>query len=118
MTYIGHCTLVKHKIDTGFAAPIRQSHRHTPRGFEDEEEEYLWQQLDAGVPASSKSPWVSPVVLVRKADETVRWCGDFQRVNDVTRKDAYPFPRIDTCLESLGSATRYSVFDLQSDIGS
>ena len=110
----GHCTLVKHKIDTGTALPVRQPLRRTPRGFESEEREYLHQQIEAGVLVPSKSPWASPVVLVRKADGSVRWCGDFRRVNDLTRKDAYPLPRIDSCLECLGSARLFSVFDLQS----
>ena len=105
---------MKHKIDTGTALPVRQPLRRTPRGFESEEREYLHQQIEAGVLVPSKSPWASPVVLVRNADGSVRWCGDFRRVNDLTRKDAYPLPRIDSCLECLGSARLFSVFDLQS----
>ena len=110
----GNCTLVKHKIETGSAMPVRQPFRRTPRGFEGEEREYLRQQLEAGMLVPSKSPWASPVVLVRKSDGTVRWCGDFRKVNDLTRKDAYPLPRIDSCLECLGAASVFSVFDLQS----
>ena len=110
----GNCTLVKHKIETGSAMPVRQPFRRTPRGFEGEEREYLRQQLEAGVLVPSKSPWASPVVLVRKSDGTVCWCGDFRKVNDLTRKDAYPLPRIDSCLECLGAASLFSVFDLQS----
>ena len=111
---LGTCNLIKHKIDTAEALPIRQPLRRTPQGFEDEEEKYLKDQIESGVVVPSKSPWASPVVLVRKKDNSVRWCIDYRRLNDVTIKDAYPLPRIDMCLESLASAKIFSTCDLQS----
>ena len=111
---LGTCSVLKHKIVTGEAAPIRQPLRKTPRGFEDEEEKVLKDQLDAGVIVPSKSAWASPVVLVRKKDGTVRWCIDYRKLNDITIKDAYPLPRIDMCIDCLGSAKIFSTLDLQS----
>ena len=49
------------------------------------------------------SPWASPIVLVEK-DGTVRFCVDYRKVNSVTKLDAYPMPRIEEVLESIGSA--------------
>ena len=37
----GTCSVIKHKINTNFAAPVRQPLRRTPQGFENEEEQYL-----------------------------------------------------------------------------
>ena len=111
---LGSCSIFKHKIDTQGAPPIRQALRRTPRAFEQEEEKYLKEQLDAGVLVPSTSAWASPVVLVRKKDGTVRWCCDFRKLNEVTVKDAYPLPRIDMCLDALGSAQYFSTMDLQS----
>ena len=111
---LGNCTAVKHKISTAGAAPIRQPVRRTPQGFEGEEEKYLQDQLKAGVVKPSCSEWASPVVLVRKKDGTVRWCIDYRKLNDVTVKDAYPLPRIDTCLDCLAGARLFSTLDLQS----
>ena len=113
-TDLGRCSVLKHRIDTAGAAPIRQPMRRTPQGFEQEEEKYLKDQIDAGVIRPSNSPWSSPVVLVRKKDGGVRWCIDYRRLNDVTVKDAYPLPRIDSCLDQLSSAKIFSTLDLQS----
>ena len=105
---------IKHEINTGLATPIRQAMRRTPKGFEGEEERYLKEQLEAGVVVPSNSPWSSPVCLVRKKDGTVRWCVDYRKLNDVTAKDAYPLPRIDSCLDCLAKAKLFSTLDMQS----
>jgi len=39
---------------------------------------------------------------------------DYRRLNSVTRKDAYPLPRIDSCLDALSGARYFSSFDLRS----
>ena len=101
-TDLGTCSVLKHHIDTNGAAPIRQALRRTPRAFEQEEEKYLKEQLDASVLVPLSSAWASPACLVRKKDGTVHWCCDFRKLNDLTVKDAYPLPCIDMCLEALG----------------
>ncbi|KAK8392364.1 hypothetical protein O3P69_014610 [Scylla paramamosain] len=54
-----------------------------------------------GVIERSDSPWSSAVVLVKKKDNTQRFCVDYRALNDVTTKDSYPLPRIDDTLDAL-----------------
>ena len=56
----------------------------------------------------SNSPWASPILKVMVA------CVDYRKLNAVTRKDAYPLPRIDDTLDSLGNTKWFSTLDLTS----
>ena len=96
-TDLGTCSILKHRIDTNGSAPIRQYLWPIPKAFESEEEKYLTEQLDAIVIVPSQSAWASPVVLFWKNDNTVRWCCDFLKLNEVTMKPYIPYPE-QTCV--------------------
>ena len=53
-------------------------------------------------------------MLVRKKNGKVRFCVDYRRLNQVTRKDAYPIPRIDDTIDTLAGSKFFSTFDLAS----
>ena len=55
-----------------------------------------------------------PVVLVWKKDGTAHFCVDYWGVNQCTRKDAYPLPRIDETLDTLAESTWFSTLDMLS----
>ena len=50
----------------------------------------------------------------QKKDESICFCVDFRKVNDVTNKDAYPLPHIDTTLNTLARAQWLTTLDLLS----
>ena len=52
--------------------------------------------------------------LVDKKDRKIRFCIDYQHLNKVTKKDAYPLPSLNDILNTLGNAKYYSTVDLSS----
>ena len=111
---IGRTTRVKHSIDTGGAAPIRQPLRRSSPQQREEVERQVQELLAKGLIEPSDSPWASPVVLVTKKDGSKRLCLDYRKLNEVTKKDAYPLPRIDDSLDALGNAKYFCTLDLAS----
>jgi hypothetical protein len=60
----------------------------------------------------SHSEFGSPILFVRKAYGSLRMCNDYRGLNEVTRKDAYPLPRVDDTLDALKHANFHTVLDL------
>ncbi len=79
-----------------------------------EEKAAIDKLLAQGVIRESNSPWASPIVLCRKKDGSTRLCIDYRRLNAVTRQDAYPIPRTQTCLDAMSGAVIFSTLDMTS----
>ena len=109
---LGRTKLVKHTIETGTATPIRQPLRRLPLGQREEVERQVKDLLKKDAIQPSSSPWSSPVVLVSKKDGSKRLCIDYRRLNAVSKKDAFPLPRIDDTLDSLSDARWFCTLDL------
>ena len=62
----------------------------------------------------SDSPWAVPVVMVPKKRDKLRFCADYRRLNEVTRKGSYPIPRIDESLDLVRGSSWFSSLDLRS----
>ena len=94
--------------------PIKQKTRGVPYSFREEFNKTVEEMYQAGLIVPSKSPWCSPVRLVKKKDGTVRVCVDYRKVNNVTIKDAYPIPKIEDLFSYLGNAKIFTTLDLAS----
>ena len=113
-TDLGRTDKLQHAINTGDSPPMRQPVRRILPHRRDEVRKILDEMLEKKVVEPSKSPCVSPIVLVQKNYGTTRFCADYRKLNDVTKKDAYPLPRIDTTLDTLAGSKWFSTLDLLS----
>ena len=110
---LGRTNLVQHRIDTGMNRPFKQQLRRHPMAYLPVIDEHVGKMLDNDICEPSFSPWASNVVLVKKSDGTLRFCIDYRQLNNLTVKDSYPLPRIDTCFDALGGAKYFSTLDLR-----
>ena len=68
--------------------------------------------LKMGIIRPSDSAWASPLHVVPKANGGWRPCGDYRRLNVVTKDDRYPLPHIHAFSDVTSKATVFSVLDL------
>ncbi len=111
---VGLTHLVEHHIDTGGAKPIRVRPRRLPWVKQEAADQEVQAMLQAGVIEPSNSPWSSAIVMVEKKSPGWRFCMDFRLLNNVTRKDCYPIPRIDETLDLVAGSSWFSSLDLRS----
>ena len=113
-TELGHTDTVKMKIDTGNANPIKLRPYRTPLNNRRVIDETIDEMLESNIIRRSRSPWSFPVVIVDKKDGSKRFCVDFRKLNQVTKKNSYPLPVIDDILALLGKAKYFTSLDLKS----
>src|SRR5664279_2095115 len=61
---------------------------------------------------SNGTTWASPVLMVPKADGTLRLCTDMRQVNLRTAVDPFPLPRIEELIDRVGQATFLTKLDM------
>ncbi|MGL5707208.1 MAG: reverse transcriptase family protein, partial [Aeromonas sp.] len=108
------CNVMKHKIETTSARPIKQMNQRIPVHWAKQIEDEIQKNLKLGIIRPSNSPWTSRIVPIKKTDGSLRLCIDYRPLNSITIKDNYPIPRIDEILDCLHDATVFSTLDATS----
>jgi hypothetical protein len=78
---------------------------------------HLKDAIEAGLIRLIYSELGSQIIYMRKANGSLRLCIDYNGMNEVTCKDAYPLPRVDDTLDGLKDAIFYTHLDLASGFG-
>ena len=68
--------------------------------------------LDKGFIRVSNSPAAAPVLFARKPGGGLRFCVDYRALNNITRKDRYPLPRIQETLNRICKAKFFTKLDV------
>ncbi|XP_053321812.1 uncharacterized protein LOC128494822 [Spea bombifrons] len=111
---VGCAMSAQHAIRLNDSTPFRErSRRIAPRDIEDVRD-ILHEMEEAGIIQESRSPYASPIVVVRKKNGSVRLCIDYRTLNKRTIPDQYTLPRIEDLLNALNGSRWFSVLDLRS----
>jgi len=107
-------SLEEFDIDTADHEPIKIRGRpYSPRDLQIIKD-FIDENIKNSVIEESHSPWSFPIVLALKPDGGIRVCVDYRALNQITRKDAHPLPRIDESLVRFGEMLYFSTIDLRS----
>lgn len=110
---LGCTNLIYHKIVTN-SPPIKSRYYPVNPIMQKHMDLAIDEMLSKGIIEKSNSPWSNPVVMVRKKDNTYRFCVDYRKVNAVTEKDAYAIPYVSHALDKLRDARYLSTLDVKS----
>ena len=111
---LGKINCWKHRIPTGDNGPIKQNPYRFSEIQKKEVEKQVNEMLRLGVIVPAVTGWASPITLAPERDGTWRFCIDYRRLNDITRKDSFPVPRLDEALSVMRGCDKFSVQDAQS----
>jgi hypothetical protein len=72
------------------------------------------EMLTSGLIVPSLSPYASLVLLVKKKDNSWRFCVDYRKLNTITVKNKFPLPIIDEFLDEIAGSQYFTTIDLAS----
>lgn len=102
---------VYHYIETT-GSPVHAKARPLPAHRYDKVKEEFKHMQEVGICRPSKSEWASPLHVVPKKNGEIRPCGDYRRLNSITKPDRYPIPRIQDFTYGLAGKTVFSKIDV------
>ena len=102
-------------IDTDSNRPVFSKARplYGEKREEIEKELLAWEKDGIIERVSDAIQWASPIHAVKKPNGDWRVCGDFRRLNSITKTDRYPLPRMSDFNSRMAGSSYFSKIDLQ-----
>ena len=108
----GASDLVQHHIKLISDEPVRSRPYPVPYSIRESLRRDIANMIKMGVIRESSSPYASPVVVVKKKDNTNRVCVDYRKLNKLTVFDPEPMPTAEDLFQKLSGDKFYSKIDL------
>ena len=108
----GTTNLTEHRIRLTADIPVRCKPYFVPYSVRKSLQEGIQRMIDMDVIRPSESPYSSPVVVVRKRDETNRICIEYRRLNRITLPDFEPMTCMPALTQNFGKSKYFSKLDL------
>lgn len=104
----------KVKIRPG-VKPVQQKLRHLPLSVRAAVSDELKMLEENGIIEKiDSSEWVSPIVVTKRKNNTIRMCVDLREPNKAVVQDSHPLPLIEDILSELHGSVMFSSLDLKN----
>ena len=101
------------KIQLKDQTHVEKTYYSVPKPLHLEVKHYIEDLLNKGWITKSASHYSSPIVVVRKNDESIHLCCDYWSLNSKTQVDHHPLPSIQDVIDSLKGKKYFPVLDQQ-----
>ncbi|KAM7310057.1 uncharacterized protein ISCGN_007017 [Ixodes scapularis] len=108
----GRPSLLTCDLQLTTSRPIHVKQYPQPLSVQETVEQEITEMLELDVIERCTSSYNAPVLMVKKKDGSSRFCIDYRRLNDVTKPDAEPIPRIDVMFAEAGQNRFFSKLDV------
>ena len=108
----GRTTLMEHDIKLTTDTPVRVKQYPLPYSMMEAVGDEVRNMLELKVIERSESPYCSPIVIVKKKDNSNRFCIDFRVLNKITVFDAEPMPSMEQIFSKLAGYKWITKMDL------
>lgn len=108
----GRANVKEFKIQLSTEKPVNLKPYSVPIHMRETLNKEIENMLKMDIIEPSDSPYASPVVMVRKKDNTIRTCVDYRKLNAITRFDAETIPDQEDLFTQLNKATFFTKIDL------
>ena len=108
----GTTSSAQHDIKLISDQPVRSRPYPVPYSLRESLKKDITDMTKMGVIRESSSPYASPVVVVKKKDNTNRVCMDYRRLNNLTVVDPEPMPTVEHLFQKLNGDNYFTRIDL------
>ena len=110
---LGRTDLFQHTIETDpNAPPVHLPFYRQSPNIRAETHKMVDEMLEDGIIEPSSSKWNSPVVMIKKRDNTYRFAVDYRNLNKITQSISHPLPRLIFVFDTIGQAKARIFFTL------
>ena len=109
---LGFYNKLANSILTTTEKPVYLPHRTIPLNFKVRLENAFIHDSDKALLDLSKSPYASQADIVRKKTREIGLCVDYQKLNSIVVRDAFPLPCIDEALQAVHNCQWFMSFNL------
>lgn len=110
---LGCTDLIQHSIHLNKTLPSKTKAYNIPKAYEELVKVELKKLLSENkIEKSDVCSYASPMVIVKKKDNSVRICCDYRELNNCTIIDPEPLPDTETIINMLSRASLFTTMDL------